>query len=301
MVLSPAESVTTPAEPLPAPRASVLGDLREVLGDILRYRELLAELTRRDLRIRYKQAVMGIAWAVLTPLVVALSGWVIRLALSYMSGATLHRSELAGIAVRSVAWSFFTGSLGFGTASITANLPLVTKCYFPRALLPVSAVVTQVVDTSIAVAAMALVLPFFDVHLSVALLWVPLLVLLLVLLTAGAAMLASCANVFFRDAKHLVQIIVSFGIFFTPVIFDADAFGPNGARWLMLNPLGPVFEGLRLTIVTGHDLALPLLGDRGALVWSPWFLAYSALWAIAGTAAATVIFHRAEFKFAEYV
>jgi len=296
-----AETLNQPAEPAPAPRRSALADLREVLGDIVRYRELLAELTRRDLRIRYKQAVMGIAWAVLTPLVVALSGWVIRLALSYMSGAPLMRTELAGIAIRSIAWSFFTGALGFGTASITANLPLVTKVYFPRALLPVSAVVTQVVDTAIAAVVLALVLPLFDVHLSAALLWVPLLLVLLILLTTGASLLASCANVFFRDAKHLVQIVVSFGIFFTPVIFDADAFGPNGARWLMLNPLGPVFEGLRLAIVGGHDLTQPLMGARGALVWSPSFLVYSAVWAIAGTAVATVIFHRAEFKFAEYV
>jgi ABC-type polysaccharide/polyol phosphate export permease len=258
-------------------------------------------LTRRDLRIRYTQAAMGVIWAVLTPLVVALSGWIIRLVLSYMSGWPLVPATLAGIAVKAVAWSFFVGALGFGTGSITANLALVMKVYFPRQVLPLSAVLTQIVDSSIGAAALVVILPLFGVRPTGALLWVPLLILLLVGLTTGMTLLASCANVFFRDAKHLVQLVVSFGIFFTPVIFDADAFGPRGARLLMVNPLGPVLEGLRLAIVQGHDLATPLLTPAGAQLWSPWFLAWSAGWAVLGTAGASLVFHRAEAAFAEYV
>ncbi len=282
-------------------KVSVWAELRQIAGDLVRYRELLNELSRRDLRIRYKQAVMGIAWAVLMPLVVALSGWVIRLAISYMAGGKLNQGELAGIAVKSVGWSFFTGALGFGTASITANLALVTKVYFPREVLPLSTVITQVVDSAIGAAALLLLLPFFGVHLSSTLWWLPLLLLLLVLLTTGTTLIAACANVFFRDAKHLVQIVVSFGIFFTPVIFNADTFGPIGARYMMLNPLGPILEALRLVVVDGHDLLVPIVNSAGVLAWSPWFLLWSAAWAVFGTLAAAVIFHRAEFAFAEYV
>jgi len=287
--------------PLDLPRRSILADLGTIVRNLLRYRELLVELTRRDLRIRYTQAVMGVLWAILTPLVVALSGWVIRIALSYMSGQPLVRTELAGIAVKAVGWSFFVGALGFGTASITANFSLVTKVYFPRQILPLSSVATQVVDSAIGAAALAILLPLFGVRPSSGLLWVPLLAVLLLGLTTGFTLLAACANVFFRDAKHVVQLITSFGIFFTPVIFNADAFGPGGVKVLMLNPLGPVLEGLRLAVIHGHNLLTPMTGAGGAVVWSPWFLVWSAGWAIAGTALAALVFHRAEAKFAEYV
>jgi len=164
---------------------SVVSDLGTVLRNLWRYRELLVELTRRDLRIRYTQAVIGVVWAVLTPLVVALSGWVIRIALSYMSGQPLVRVQLAEIAVKAVAWSFFVGALGFGTASVTANFPLVTKVYFPRQMLPLSSVATQVVDSTIGALALAILVPLLGVRPSTGLLWLPLLGILLVLLGFG--------------------------------------------------------------------------------------------------------------------
>jgi ABC-type polysaccharide/polyol phosphate export permease len=269
--------------------------------ELWRFHELLTELTVRDLRIRYTQAVMGVLWAILTPLVVALSGWIIRIGISYLSGYPLVKEELAGIAVRAVGWSFFIGALGFGTGSITANYPLVTKVYFPRQVLPFSAVATQIVDSAIGAAALVILLPLFGVTPTLALFWVPLLAVLLILLTSAATLLASAANVFYRDARHLVQLITSFGIFFTPVIFSADAFGPRGAQLMLLNPVGAVLEGMRLATIQGHDLTVPLTGHGGALAWSPWYLAWAAACALLGLAAATTVFHRAEHAFAEYV
>jgi lipopolysaccharide transport system permease protein len=244
---------------------------------------------------------MGVAWAVLTPLVVVLAGWMVRVAFSYLSGAPVARAELGGIAIKSVAWSFFVGALGFSTASIPANIALVTKVYFPRELLPVSAVLTQMVDTAVGAAALLVLLPLFGARLTPALLWVFPLVLLLVLATLAISLIASCANVFFRDARHIVQLVISFGIFFTPVFFDAASVGALGARVLMLNPLAPILEGLRFAVVQGHDLSVPLINAAGVTVWHPWTLAYAAVWAIVGSAASAIIFHRAEFKFAEYV
>ncbi|HEU4563217.1 MAG TPA: ABC transporter permease [Gemmatimonadaceae bacterium] len=282
-------------------RRSAAADLREIAGDLVQFRELLLQITLRDIRIRYKQAVMGIGWAVLTPLVVVLSGWVVRAAFARLSGGSASHVDMAAIAVRSLLWAFFVGALGFGTASITNNLPLVTKVYFPREVLPLASVLTQLVDLGIGAVVLAIALPFLDVGLSPSLLWLPLLLLLLTLLTTAAAFILSCANVFFRDAKHLVQVILSFGIFFTPVFFGADAFGPTGARVLMLNPLAPLLEGARLAVVQGHDLLSPLATAHGALAWSPWYLAYAAVWAVGGMVASAIIFHRAEFVFAEYV
>ncbi len=282
-------------------RASVLRNLGELIRDLVAHRELLAQLTRRDIRIRYKQAVMGVGWAIIMPLVVILSGWVLRLAFARLANAPLDREVMAGIAVKSVGWAFFVGALGFGTASITANFTLVTKVYFPRAVLPLASVATQIADGAIAAAALLAILPFFGVSASWSLLWLVPLTGVLLAITTAAALLFSCANVFFRDARHLVQLILSFGIFFTPVFFDASAFGAGRTWIVMLNPLAPVLEGMRLVVVEGHNLANSLVLAGGAVAWSPWFLVVSAAGSVLALVASAVIFHRAEFAFAEYV
>lgn len=296
-----------PAATLPPPTAagparSVLADVGAIVRDLVHFRELLIELTLRDIRIRYKQAAMGVLWAILTPLVLLLSGWILRLAFGRLYGEAPNDVIMAGIAVKSLAWAFFVGAMAFGTASITANLSLVTKTYFPREILPLASVLTQLVDAAIGTLALVLTLPFFGVHFSTGFFWALPLVLALVMITTGAVLLGSCANVFFRDAKHLVQMVLSFGIFFTPVFFNAANFGEAGARLMMLNPLSPVLEGLRLSIVEGHNLLRPLASASGEmLIWTPWYLWYAGLWAVGLLTLSAVLFHRAEAVFAEYV
>jgi len=284
-----------------AGRTSVMHDFREIARDLATSRELLAELTRRDLRVRYKQSLIGVTWALLTPLVVIFSGWLVRYAFAAMAGQRVDATTIGGIAVKSVAWAFFVGAMAFGTSSLTMNLSLVTKIYFPRVLLPLAAVLTQVIDTSIAVVALLVILPLLGIVPGWTTVWTPVLALTLVMLTTALTLILACANVFFRDARHLVQLILAFGIFVTPVFFDAAAFGPRGARLLMLNPLSPVLEGLRLSVVQGHNLAERLVDASGTVVWSPWALVYAGIVAVIGIGASALIFHRAEFKFAEYV
>jgi len=118
------------------------------------------------------------------------------------------------------------------------------------------------------------------------------------------ALFLSCANLFYRDVKYVVQVLLTFGIFFTPVFFEPEMFGPLGARLMMLNPLAPIMEGLRLSVVLGHNLVDTLVvpGRHGAVVaWSPWYLVYAAALAVLVFVSGLLVFHRAESKFAEYV
>ncbi|MEO8623032.1 MAG: ABC transporter permease [bacterium] len=278
-----------------------LHELAVIVADAAQHRELLMELTRRDLRIRYKQAVMGVLWAIVTPLVVVLAGALVRYAFARNSGHAVAQAELAGLALKSLGWSFVAGALGFSTQSLTANLALVTKVYFPREILPVSAVLTQIVDSSVGMVVLSILLPLAGIGSVSGVAWGVLLAVLIVCLTVGVSLLASCANVFFRDARYLVQLVTSFGIFFTPVFYDVDAFGPRGVRVLMANPLTPLLEGARLAVVYGHDLRVPLVGANGTTVWSPWYLVYAAGCALLGLAASALVFRRAEAVFAEYV
>jgi ABC-type polysaccharide/polyol phosphate export permease len=290
---------------LPERRPSIVADLREIVRDeFWAYRGLAYELARRDLRVRYKQTLMGFAWAVLMPLLIVVSGSLVRFAMAYVGGRHLSMEELAGIAVKAIPWSFFVGSIGFATSSLVGNANLMTKIYFPREMLPLAATLAQSFDSAIGVTALLIACPLIGVHYGLAILWAPLVAVCIVLFTSGTALLAGCANLFFRDVKYLVQVLLTFGIFVTPVFFEPEMFGRIGARVMMLNPLAPLLEGLRLSIVYNHSLLAPLIvaGRHGDVVaWSPWYLAYSAACAVITFVGALVIFHRAEKKFAEYV
>jgi len=203
--------------------------------------------------------------------------------------------------VKAVPWAFFVGCVSTGTSSLVSNTSLVTKIYFPREVLPLSTVLAQTFDSFIGGTLIACVLPFFGVRPSVEMLWVPLLLALLWMFALAAALFLSRANLFFRDVKYMVQVFLTFGIFVTPVILDAPMFGERGAHYMMLNPIAPILEGLRLAIVNHHDLLHPRNAPAGWLFWKPWYLAYSATWAIGGLALSTLLFHRSERRFAEAV
>lgn len=290
----------------PVRRRSIRHDLRVIAVDELwRYRDLLYELMLRDIRIRYKQAVMGFAWAILMPTLIVAAGTLVRFAMAYVGGGHVQTAEIAGMAVKALPWAFFVGAIGFATSSLTGNLPLVSKIYFPREVLPLSATLAQGFDASIGAITVAIALPLLGVHYGLTALWAPLLALLVLCFTAGAALFLGCANLFFRDVKYIVQVMLMFGIFFTPVFFEPRMFGPLGARIMMLNPLAPLLEGLRLSVVTGHNLLVPLVVEtthhQAVLAWSPWYLAYGAAWAVLGLLASALLFHRTEGLFAEYV
>ena len=280
----------------------VLHDLRQVVDDIRQSRGLILQLTLRDIRVRYKQAVMGFAWAILTPVLVVAAGLVVRMAVLQVTGKPLDVAAATGIIVKALAWAFVAGAVLLSTTSLTANVGLISKVYFPRETMPLSIVLASTFDSLIATSLLCVVLPFTGWRPTWAILWVPLLVTLLFALTLAAALLLSCANLFYRDVKYVVQILTSYGMFFTPVFYDPDMLGGRWVTLQMMNPLAPILEGLRLAVANGHNLLLPITEAAGAsATWSPLYLCYSALWAIGGLLISAVIFHRAQYRFAEYV
>lgn len=280
-------------------RHTILGDLREIAAEMGQSRDLVKQLMLRDIRIRYKQAVFGFAWALLIPAAIVLAGMAVRVAFAYTTGRGIQLSHLGGMAVKAVPWAFFVGCLSAGTASLVSNLSLVTKIYFPREVLPLSTVLAQSFDSAIGLVLVTLMVPFFGVTPSWQLLWVPVLLGLLWCLALAAALFLSRANLFFRDVKYLVQVFLTFGIFITPVILDAPMFGPIGSRIMMLNPVAPLLEGLRLSVIGHYNLLRPLYASGGFLFWRPWYLAYCAVWALGGLLLSLILFHRGERRFAE--
>ena len=277
----------------------ILREFAGIANDVKEYRYLLFQLAMRDVKLRYKQAVMGLAWAIFMPSLIVLAGLAVRIGMAHFAGRSVEGVEIASLAVKALPWAFFVGTVQFATSSLTGNMNLVTKIYFPREVLPLATTMAQLYDTMIACVVLAIVLPFLGVFPSVASLAAIPLAILFLMLTAGTAIFLSCANLFFRDVKYIVQVLLTFGIFFTPVFFEPSTFGELGGRLMMLNPLAPFLEAFRLAIVEKHNILLPLTEASGNH-WSPLWLLYATAWATIAPAAATLLFHRMQILFAEY-
>ena len=220
----------------------------QAIREMIRHRDLLFMITWRDIRIKYKQSIMGFMWAIFMPMIIVAAGVVIKLAFSKISGEPLARQDITTISVKSLPWAFFVASIRFASNSLISNPNLVTKIYFPRIIFPVSGVVSQLFDFVIALSVLVVILAFLGVGASLQLLWVPVLMGILILIAMGSGILLSAANLFFRDVKYLVEVILTFAIFFTPVFYEVEMFG-DWADLLMINPVAPVLEGLKNCVV----------------------------------------------------
>jgi lipopolysaccharide transport system permease protein len=259
----------------------------EALRELYKHRELLYMLTYRDIKVRYKQSVMGFMWAVLMPVLIVMSGVIVRYAYAMTSGKHLATAEIVAVAVKSVPWAFLVSSIRFGGNSLLGNQNLVTKIYFPKEIFPMAAVLACLFDFFVASGALLILLLILRVSWTLAFFWVPLLLLVLVVLVTGIGMLVSAASLFFRDVKYIVEVLLTFGIFFTPVFYDVRMFGDKG-KWLLLNPAAPILEGLSECIT--HQPAL-----------NPYWFVYSFGFAIVMFVGGYFFFKHLEPAFAESI
>jgi len=255
--------------------------------ELFKYRDLLFMLTFRDIRIRYKQAAMGFMWAIFMPIVAVAAGILMKKAMAVVSGQTVDLMGIVSISVKVLPWTFFISSLRFSVQSLVGNSSLITKIYFPKAVLPLASVFACFFDFSIAVVVLTVILLFFKLGISVYILWLPLLIMLLFIFTAGLGLFLSAANLFFRDIKYIVEIILMFGIFFTPVFYSADQFG-NWSTLLLLNPIGSILESINQVVV---------LKQMPDLFWVGYAAVTSMLMFIIGS----FVFHKKEPVFAENI
>lgn len=255
--------------------------------EIFRYRDLLFMLTLRDVRIRYKQAAMGFLWAIFMPIMAVLAGALVKKAVSVVSGKPMDLLGVISISVKVLPWTFFISSIRFSVQSLVGNSGLVTKIYFPREVLPLSSLFACLFDFFIAAISLSVVLLFTNIGSSVNLFWVPLLILMLILFTMGLSLIFACANLFFRDVKYIVETILMFGIFFTPVFFDAKMFGKYETL-LLVNPVGSILEAINSAVV---------LKQAPDIFWT----SYAAIVSLAVFFVGFKFFHKMEPIFAENI
>jgi lipopolysaccharide transport system permease protein len=230
--------------------------MKEELKELYKYRELLYMIAYRDIKVRYKQSIMGFMWAILMPVLIVLSGVVVRLAYAMASHAPLRTADIASVAVKSLPWAFLVSSIRFSCLSLINNKDLVTKIYFPKEIFPIAAMLASFFDLLVASGALIIFLLVLRVGWSPYLAWAPALLLTMALLAAGIGMIVAAASLYFRDVKFIVEVFLTFGIFFTPVFYDASMFGDKG-KWLLLNPISPILDGFGACIARHQSPDLP--------------------------------------------
>lgn len=261
--------------------------MKEELKELYQYRELLYMFTYRDIKVRYKQSVMGLLWAVLMPALIVSAGVIVRYGYAFASGKPLNAGDVASVVVKSLPWAFLVSSVRFSCSSLVTNQNLVTKVYFPKEVFPIGAVMASFFDLVVASGAVVIFLFVTHTGWSVQIAWAPLLLAILVAQTLGFGMILSAASLFFRDVKYIVEVLLTFGIFFTPVLYDVRMLGNKGT-WLLLNPVAPILEGFSACIVRHQPPDLP-------------WLTYSAVFALTLMVGGFVFFKHLEPAFAESI
>ena len=290
--------------PPPAVAATRRGtSVAKIVGELWESRDLVVQFMLRDITIRYAQAVMGFAWALVMPMLIVGAGLIFRVVLSTLSNSPIEGASVAGLAAKAVPWAFFSGGLTQATQSLLAQANLIGKVYFPRESIPIASVFSQAPDLVVSLVVVLIVLPIVGIPLHAATLWGVLMLILLVVFTIGWALLLSCANLFFRDVKYILQVALNFGVFATPVFFEPQMLGRKGAAIMLALPLYPFIQAMDVSVVRGRSLLEPLAlatGHKGPVtVWSPWMLGYAVALSAALAVIGLIVFRRASGRFAE--
>jgi len=216
------------------------------LGDLWAYRELLYFLTWRDVKVRYKQTLMGVAWVVVQPLATMLIFTFVFQRIARLDSGAIPYPLFAYSGL--LLWAFFAGAVSAGTNSLISNTSLVTKVYFPRAFIPAAAVGAGLVDFAVGSVLMGGLAVYYGVHVTWSLILLPVFVALAACLALAVGMLASALTVKYRDLRHALPFLLQFWMFASPVIYPSEKV-PEQWRWLlMLNPLAGVLEGFRASL-----------------------------------------------------
>lgn len=238
-------------------------------AELWRYRELVLTLAERDLRVRYKQSVLGVAWALMTPLLLIGAFSLIFNRVTDVADNGVPYPLF--VAVGLVPWTFFSSAFSRGGLSLVSNIPLLNKLYCPREVFPLSSIALASVDAVAAGFVVALLFPITGYSPQLESFYAPLLIAIALCFTVGVTLTVSSVVVYLRDVQVVLPLIVQFGLFVTPVGYSADSLVNSQAGLAVLgffNPLAPVIDGLRGGVLMGEapDLVPTLAGAAGALI-----------------------------------
>ena len=245
---------TVPTLVIRPPRKWVPVDLHELLA----YRELITSFTLRDIKLRYKQTGLGIAWAVLQPVLTMVIFTVIfgGLAKIPSDGVPYPLFVLAAL----LPWTLFAEGLTRSTTSMVTNANIMTKVYFPRLIMPLSSIISPLVDFAVSFIILIAMMVYYGFVPTLNILFLPVFLLLALATALGVGLWLSALNVKYRDFQYTVPFLIQIGLFASPVVY-ASSLVPDSLRiWYGLNPMTGVIEGFRWALLgTGAPSAMVLV------------------------------------------
>jgi lipopolysaccharide transport system permease protein len=217
------------------------------LGELWNYRELFYFFIWRDIKIRYKQTVLGASWAVIQPLftMVIFSLFFGRLANVPSDGIPYPIFSYAGL----VPWTFFANGLLQSSNSLVNNSNMLKKIYFPRLILPISSVFAGIVDFVLAFLVLLLMMAFYRIYPTGNIIWLPLFLLLALVTSLGVGFWFSAMNAQFRDIRYIVPFVVQAWLFITPIAYPSSLLSEPWKTLYGLNPMAGVVEGFRWALL----------------------------------------------------
>jgi lipopolysaccharide transport system permease protein len=226
-------------------------------GELWEYRELLYFLIWRDIKVRYKQTVLGASWAIIQPLftMVVFSLFFGQLGKMPSDGIPYPIFSFAAL----VPWTFFANGLNQSSNSLVGSSNLITKVYFPRLIVPLAAVLSGVVDFAVSFAVLLVMMFFFGIVPTLNFLWLPLLLLLAFIASLGIGLWFSALNVEFRDVRYLITFVTQLWLFATPIAYPSSMLPQPWRTLYGLNPMAGVVEGFRWALLGTNTAPGPII------------------------------------------
>lgn len=234
------------------------------LRDLWEYRDLLYFLVWRDIKVRYKQTALGAAWAILQPVLtmVAFSIFFGRLAKVPSDGIPYPVFVYAAL----LPWTLFAYSMTEASNSLVGSQNLITKVYFPRLVIPLAAVLGGLVDFAISFAVLILLMIFYGIRPTLAILTIPLFILLVVATALGVGLWLAALNVRYRDVRYTIPFLTQFWLYLTPVAYPSSLISARWRTLYGLNPMAGVVEGFRWALLGKKEAPGPMLAVSAVVV-----------------------------------
>jgi lipopolysaccharide transport system permease protein len=232
-------------------------------NELVAYKDLLYFLVVRGIKARYAQSVLGVGWAVIQPLVTMIIFTVVfgRLAKVSSDGLPYALFSFAGL----MAWSYFSGALSEASASLVTNANMMSKVYFPRLVLPLSSLIAKLLDFIITLLVMIVLLFAFNHIPTAAIVYFPLLVVLLLVTTFGPAIILAAWSVQYRDIKYALTFVIQLLMYSAPVVYPLSAVPEKYQLIYSINPLVGVVEGFRSSLLGATPMPWPSIAIGGAV------------------------------------
>lgn len=229
---------------------------RNYWADLWRYRELFYILTWRDIKVRYKQTVIGGAWSIIRPLLTTIIFTIVFSRIAKLDNPLPAVPYALMVFAGMLPWQFFSNALSESSGSLLGNSNLITKVYFPRMIIPASSVITSLVDFGISFILLMGMMAWYQFLPPLQILMLPVFILLAFLCAYGVGLYLTAANVKYRDFRYIIPFIIQFGLYITPVGFSSSVIQEKYRIWYALNPMVGIIDGFRWCIL-GYPMYWP--------------------------------------------